>query len=175
MYVYEQFHIVFLLYCSVSNKLLSECKYKVSLLAKKQTKILFIYSILVENIWLYGQKFVTPTDFPKKVATKLEAHSCMTFYAVALQSHHWNEHTHKCSSMTIPLAQSELHEDIACQGYSGRTQVVCKKPWPQPHWTTFGWTGTPDCTRYLLWDLNSRCRKCCQQCSSGSHVISWVQ
>lgn len=43
----------------------------------------------------------------------------------------------------LECAQYKVLEDMICQGWSGRTQVGSTEPWPQPHWTPLGWTGTP--------------------------------
>lgn len=40
-----------------------------------------------------------------------------------------------------PFAQIEVHKDVVCQGWIGRTQEVCTEPWVQPNWTNFGWIG----------------------------------
>jgi hypothetical protein len=39
-------------------------------------------------------------------------------------------------------AKSEVHTEMVCWDWCGRTWLACTEPWPQPHRTPLGWIGT---------------------------------
>ncbi len=45
--------------------------------------------------------------------------------------------------------QSQLHKEMVFPVWYRRPWLACKEPWPQPHPTLLGWTGTPVVSQIL--------------------------
>lgn len=86
----------------------------------------------------------TYVSLPQAFATNLKAQTCtkevFVCYniTISLELRDPNLFHHD----NVPVHQAELHEDILCQVWCGRTQVSCTEPWPHPHSTPLGWTRT---------------------------------